>query len=80
MRLDIDIGIDNGYDLNVGDIVFIKFEVIGPPTSYGDVRLRLFPRNGKDEYAADRINAVFVKRPGGPRWLKNIWNRIARRV
>ena len=77
MRLDIQAGIDEGYDINVGDIIFIKYEVIEPPTKYGDVKLKLFPRNGKDEYAASRINAVFLKRPGY-RWLKNILNFIGR--
>lgn len=80
MRLDTRAGIDEGYDLNVGDIVFIKFEVIGPPSDYGDVKLRYFPRNRKDEYGARKVNAVFIKRIGGPRWLKNIFNFIARRI
>lgn len=75
MRLDTQLGIDEGYDINVGDIVFIKFEVIEPPTRYGDIKLKYFPRRGQDEYAARKVNAVFIKR-FGPRWLKRIWNFV----
>lgn len=77
MKLDTRLGIDEGYDLNVGDVVFIKYQVIEPPTRYGDVKLRLFPRNGKDEYAAKKVNAVFIKRPG-QRWAKRMLNFIGR--
>lgn len=69
-------GIDEGFDLNVGDIVFIKLEVIGPPSAYGDTKLRYLARNGKDEYAADSVNSVFIKRPGS-RWTKKLLNLIA---
>lgn len=78
MRL-ADKGIDEGYDINVGDIVLIKYEVIEPPTKYGDVKMRLFPRNGNDEYAASRINAVFIKRPKS-RWLKRFFKFILRYI
>lgn len=79
MKLDSKMGIDEGFDLNVGDIVFIKYQVIEPPTAWGDIKIRLFPRNGKDEYAASRVNAVFIKRPG-PRWLKRIFNFLGRYI
>ena len=74
----LDTYVDEGYDLNVGDIVFIKFEVIKPPTASGDTELRYFARNGKNEYAARRVNAIFIKRPS-KRWVKRIWNYVARR-
>ncbi len=54
---------DNGDGLKKGDIVFIKFEVLETPSPVGDCKLRFLPRNGKDEYAAKSINAVFIKRP-----------------
>ena len=63
MKLGANSGVDEGYDLNVGDTVFIKFGVVEPPDRCGDVKLQFFPRNGKDEYGARRINSVFIKRP-----------------
>jgi hypothetical protein len=66
---------DNGKDLQKGDIVFIKFEVMENPTACGDVRLRYFARNGFSEYAASSINAIFIKRPQ-TRFVKNLLNRI----
>jgi hypothetical protein len=75
MRLDA--GLDDGTDLSVGDVVFIKYKVIEEPTAAGDVKLQYLPRNGQSEYAARSVNAVFVKRPG-QRWLKRLLNRVAR--
>jgi len=70
-----DTGVDNGSDLRVGDIVFIKFIVLELPTAIGDVKLQYLPRNGKDEYAGSTIASVFVKRPSAV-WVKNLLNLV----
>jgi hypothetical protein len=66
---------DDATDLQKGDIVFIKFEVLEPPTNLGDVRLRYYARRGADEYAAKSVNSIFIKRPKS-RLLKRIINKI----
>lgn len=54
---------DSASDLAVGDIVFIKLRVLEPPTKTNDVKLQYLPRTGKNEYAANSVNSIFIKRP-----------------
>lgn len=61
--MELDRYTDRGGDIRKGDFVFIKFEVLEDPKPTGDCRLRYCARNGKDEYAASSVNAVFIKRP-----------------
>ena len=63
---------DYGEDIRINDIVYIKFKVLEKFQS-GDVKLQYLPRRGKDEYAARRINAIFIKRPKSKilKWLVN---------
>jgi hypothetical protein len=70
-------GIDYGEDIHRGDIVLIKLMVLEEPTPSGGVRLQFLARNGKKEYGAERIAAVFIKRPSN-RLIKAIWNFISR--
>jgi hypothetical protein len=49
-------GSDNGKDLKVGDIVWLKGEVDELPTSPGDVKVRFFARPGFDEYAKQQYS------------------------
>jgi hypothetical protein len=51
-----------GKDLQPGDVVFIKFEVLEPATAHGDVKLRYYARDGHNEYAAKSVNSIFIKR------------------
>jgi hypothetical protein len=73
MKKDMDLGVD----LRVGDIVYIKAKIMAGVYNGGDVEIQYLPRNGYDEYAKKRINAIFLKRPKNKiiKWVVNTFAR-----
>ena len=63
---------DYGEDISINDIVYIKLKVLEKFPN-GDIKLQYLPRRGKYEYAAKRVNAIFIKRPKLKilKWLVN---------
>ena len=53
---------DRGFDLKRGDVVWVKGIVTGDPDAGGDVGIEFLPRPGKEEFACQSINAIFLRR------------------
>jgi hypothetical protein len=68
---------DWGPDLQSGDIVYIKCEVLEEVTPECGVRVRNFPRRGKNEHSAMMIAPIFLKRPKS-RIMKWVCNYVLR--
>lgn len=60
--MNLDNGNDNGQDLKIGDIVWIKSVVVEKLNEVGDVKVRYFARPKFDEYARVNVNAIFLRR------------------
>jgi hypothetical protein len=65
---------DDGKDLKVGDIVWIKGRIETDPTPAGDVKVRYFARPGYDEYARPGVNAIFLRR-SKLNWFRRLFKR-----
>jgi len=63
---------DNGSDLRIGDIVWIKGQIAEEPSLVGDVKVRFFARPGFDEYARPSINAIFLRR-SRLNWIRRLF-------
>ena len=64
---------DNGSDLKIGDVVWIKGKITAEPSLVGDVKVRFFARPGYDEYARPSVNAIFLRR-SKLNWLRRLLN------
>ena len=70
---------DDGSDLRIGDIVYIKGKVTTKPKLSGDTKVRYYARPGFDEFARPSIAAIFLRRSRW-NWLRRIFPKDLEKI
>ena len=70
---------DDGKDLRIGDIVWIRGKICTPAYPEGDIKVRYFARPGYDEFARPRVNAIFLRRSKW-NWLRRLFPKPLERI